>query len=167
MLNEILEFSDCAKILLKDNTGKVVGQAIIDLDDLEKVKKFKWHLTNAGYVIGYMKGAKIKPLLHHIILGVKENHYTDHINGNTLDNRKSNLRFLTPSLNVLTGRLSSRNRSGKKGVSVIKKNNKTQYKAYIRVDGVVHNLGIHKNLNDAVKARQEAELRLLGKLLDY
>ena len=49
---------------------------------------------------------------------IKNNHDIDHINGNPLDNRPSNLRQCTRSQNILNSKLSSANTSGYKNVSL-------------------------------------------------
>lgn len=91
---------------------------IIDEEDYEKVSRHKWRLNkhrNGGgnrkprYQI--MRGATVEELkegfpqavyLHRFILDVhmkKTDLEIDHINKNTLDNRKSNLREVTRSVN--------------------------------------------------------------------
>ena len=76
----------------------------------------------------------------------------DHINRNTLDNRKCNLRIVTQFQN---NQNQSHNTSGKVGVSFCKQNRK--YKAYIKVNGKQISLGYYKYFNDAVKARIKGE----------
>ncbi len=73
--------------------GKVT---IIDKDDLEKVNKHKWYF-NGGYAFSYING---RPLVMHVlIMNTPPNMHTDHINHDTLDNRKVNLRIVTPAEN--------------------------------------------------------------------
>jgi len=97
------------------NRSDKVG--IIDKEDWEKIKKYSWRVLNnhqsRGY-IGNLYGSgtlwdiipkKKVVLLHRFILGIHlENgaiskKQVDHINGNGLDNRKSNLRLVTQAQN--------------------------------------------------------------------
>jgi hypothetical protein len=82
----------------------------------------------AGYVnnIGYRQvafGGKIHSV-HRIAwalyYGSHPNCEVDHINGNRADNRKENLRLASSSQNNQNRRLSSRNKSGVKGVFRVK-----------------------------------------------
>jgi len=86
-----------------------------------------------------------------------EGYMIDHINGNRLDNRKENLRFVTPSQN-------SSNVERKVGKSNVLgvweyKNN---WQAMIRVSGKRIYLGYFNNKENAVKARKEAEEKYFG-----
>jgi hypothetical protein len=72
-----------------------VARAIIDLDDIDKVKNYRWYKNSHGYV--YCGSLRIK--LHQIIIGRKKGKIIDHINGNKLDNRKKNLRHTSYSKN--------------------------------------------------------------------
>lgn len=168
MKNEIINFGSFSKIVLKNANGDVVGQAIVDSEDIEAVSKHKWHLINSGYVIGYDDTNQTKFLLHNFLMGVKDGFVVDHINGNKLDNRRANLRHFTQSENVLTAKISSRNKTGKKGVSLITKpGSRAKYRAQIIVNGELHRLGTYTDFREAVKARQEAELKYLGFILDF
>lgn len=83
---------------------------LIDTEDLYKIGKV--NITNSGY-------ARTKQeLLHRLLMGcVKgDGQFVDHINGNTLDNRRSNLRVTTDSLNKRNTHTSSRNNTGFIGV---------------------------------------------------
>ena len=168
MKNEIISFNEFSKIILKDSEGTIVGQAIVDNDVIDDVSRHRWHLTNSGYVIGYDDTNKTKFLLHNYILGTKDGYVVDHIDHNPLNNRKSNLRHFTYSLNSHTAKLSSRNTTGKKGVYAYKTSAGTvKYRAQIIVDGIIYRLGSFDTFSEAVKSRQEAELKHLGFVLNY
>lgn len=66
---------------------------LVDDDDYEWLSKFKWNIGGNGYV--YTSPSKYAfILMHRLILNLsnKKKSIVDHINGNPLDNRKSNLR---------------------------------------------------------------------------
>jgi len=83
----------------------------------------------------------------------------DHINGNGLDNRKSNLRACTQSENTMN-RLKCNARSGKVGVSW--SNRHKRWCVEIRENGKRHYLGWFDDLDEAVKTRRDAELKFFG-----
>jgi len=82
---------------------------------------------------------------------------TDHINGNGLDNRWINLRPVSISENHRNMRLSSRNKSGSIGVHWDKNANK--WLSNIRVNNKTIHLGYFLDINDAIVARKEAEVK--------
>lgn len=73
----------------------------------------------------------------------------DHVNGNTDDNRISNLRPATSSQNSANSRKSSSNRSGAKGVSIRPDG---RFEAKVRCQGVIHSLGVYGSLEEAREA---------------
>lgn len=101
--NEYIIHDDYAEIGLKDKDCNVIGKAIIDLEDIEKCKQYKWHIRksrNTQYAIASIKGYENKKIhLHRLIMDYNGNLDIDHINMNGLDNRKSNLRIVTHSEN--------------------------------------------------------------------
>ena len=83
--------------------------AIIDDEDLDRVSQHKWYFSSHGYAATNVGGKTHHRCLylHHYVLGVTSNkqRYIDHINRDKLDNRKSNLRSVTPResrLNIKT-----------------------------------------------------------------
>ena len=75
--------------------------APVDADMLETALKYSWHYARAkGYewaqATTHIDGKKTTLKLHHLIVGIPlEGYCVDHINGNPLDNRRSNLRVCT------------------------------------------------------------------------
>lgn len=86
--------------------------AIVDDDDFEMVSKTKWYADRKGYVKNW-KGQKI----HRLIAKTPEGMATDHIDGDKLNNQKSNLRICTDMQNKWNRTKTKKNRSGFKGVS--------------------------------------------------
>ena len=84
----------------------------------------------------------------------------DHINGNPLDNRVENLRLATRSQNNKNHKMKSTNKSGVRGVCWHPE--KKKWRVQIRHGGKVLHLGFFTNIDDARRAREEAELRLHG-----
>jgi hypothetical protein len=67
--------------------------AIIDLDDVDRATAFNWHAKGSGhYVYAVAQNGESRQSLHRLIADAPADKDVDHINGNTLDNRKCNLR---------------------------------------------------------------------------
>lgn len=81
----------------------------------------------------------------------------DHINGVRHDNRMENLRLADQAENMKNAARPSDNTSGFIGVSWSKR--KSRWIAYINANGVRHQLGVYRDINDAVSARLSAERR--------
>lgn len=95
--------------------------------------------------------------LHRFLIGAKKGDYVDHINHNTLDNRRHNLRICKNSTNLRNGNIRSNNKSGISGVGWDKSRNK--WYAKIKVDYKTIHLGRHNSFEEAVQARKLAEAR--------
>lgn len=78
----------------------------------------------------------------------------DHVNGNGLDNRYSNLRKVSPVENNQNTRLRKDNKSGCTGVSWYKRDE--MWEVRIKVGSKYKFIGRFKSYSDAVKARHEA-----------
>lgn len=75
-------------------------QAIVDSEDYLLVKsKGHWLFHNRGYAGVRRSNGWL--MMHHVLLPPKEGLEIDHINGNKLDNRKTNLRYVTHQENIL------------------------------------------------------------------
>lgn len=153
--NEIKIENDYALIVLYNKNSEPVAEALIDIQDIDLVKNFKWCVDKNNYV----KNSK-QHYLHRLILNESEL-YIDHINGNTLDNRRDNLRVCTNADNLKHRvNLPKNNTSGILGVRFRQDRNK--WYTEIQVDGRKINLGSYTNKEDAINARLEAEIKYFG-----
>jgi hypothetical protein len=64
--------------------------ALIDVSDLPACREILWHCDPHGYAANWHAG-----VLHRFLLGAKKGEWVDHINGDRLDDRRSNLRLVT------------------------------------------------------------------------
>ena len=154
--NEIIECDDYAEIVLYNKECEETARAIIDLDDIDKVRQYKWCLSNDGYV----HTSKNNIRLHKLVKDCPEDMIIDHINHNILDNRKENLRPCTYQQNMMN--LSKRidNSSGIAGVSWYKRSNK--WRAQIKLNNKTKHLGYYENIEEAIQARRQAEIDYFG-----
>lgn len=148
---------------IKLTQGKV---ALVDDADFDYLNQWKWYTHRdpkngkfyavRNYKICNNKRGRI--LLHRLIINnTNTKMHTDHCNGNTLDNRKINLRICTASENSANKNKFINNTSGYKGVSwhkVVKK-----WHASIRKDNINYFLGYFINIKDAAKAYNEAAFK--------
>ena len=139
-LNEIVIYDDYAEIVLYNKDNVEITRALIDLEDVDKVSKYKWYLIN-GYVYNVKVG-----LLHRFIMNCpSDDEVIDHINHNKLDNRKDNLRICNQKQNLMNKQKTQRRNttSQYKGVSWNKQRNK--WRAQIRINGKSKHIGYYTN----------------------
>lgn len=157
----------------EDGTYAIVeitqGQVtLVDIDDLDFVKKHKlyasWAACNSSYYVRYAEYINKKTVifqLHRTLINAEKGEVVDHINGDPLDNRKSNLRRCTKSQNAINHKLYKSNSSGQTGVA------KTgdKWKAFVSDKGTIIVLGHFENIDDAIFARKKAEKELYGEYM--
>lgn len=155
--NEFIFEAEICRINLYDSFGNQTAQAIIDTEDYNKVKKYKWYLKKDGYVETRIAAKLI--LLHQIILGYIPNPKTqgDHRDRNKLDNRKRNLRFCTSSQNSINSKRRCDNTSGHKGVVWSIYYHKWISRIYFKK--VQKHLGYFDDKIEAAKAYNKAALK--------
>lgn len=157
--NEIEIVDDYAEIYIYNNKCVEVGRTKIDIEDIEKVKEYKWHYANKQkYVEARIDGKNVR--LHRLIMKAPAGKEVDHINRDVLDNRKMNLRVCTRAENAKNRALEVKNTSGYSGVTWHRTHKK--WMASIQVDNEVVHLGYFKNLDLAKEVRIEAEEKYYG-----
>lgn len=143
-----VKFSNCAESF------------VCDRDDWEIAKSICWFKNNTGYARGSVNKRQV--LFHNYILGVDTTTdiEVDHIDGDRLNNTRSNLRLCTRRENAFNKGVYKNNSSGVSGVYYQKKPQK--WSSYINVDKHMINIGTFNNFEDAVAARLAAEKLYFG-----
>lgn len=133
--------------------------ALIDAEDEHLIADaWVWadRRSKTSYVRVQKFGTEKKLRLHRLVIAAPPGFYVDHINGNGLDNRRSNLRLCTASQNNM-------NRMRKAGfVGVYFDKRRGTWRAEITVNRKAIHLGIFRSFEDALAAREEAEDRFQG-----
>ena len=143
--------------------GKIV---LVDEEDIPKLGKRKWYISQRGYASRNttVNWKRFRETMHRLIMDAPEGLQVDHINGNKLDNRKSNLRLCERYQNMANKPPTSQNKSGYKGVYydnrdcfMIKR-----WVAKIRVNKKDIHIGMYKTAKEAVVAWNKKAKELLG-----
>lgn len=152
--------SDLATVCVPLTHGKV---AIIDADDAERVLCYRWHAKEgSGNWYAARRDGTRTVRLHRFLMGDPPGAFVDHRNGNTLDDRRENLRVCTPRQN---GHNRSANRSGTSGFKGVSRHKRGSgaWQASIRVDGKLIFLGRFSTAEEAARAYDAAALKYFGR----
>jgi len=139
-------------------------EALVDASDYPWLSMHRWYATTnprseSVYATTKIKGKNVK--MHRLLLHPASHVHIDHINGQTLDNRRSNLRPATPTEN---GRNSTKRiigASAYKGVSPCR-SKMNSWRSYIVVGGRQIHLGVFGSELEAAEAYDIAASMLFG-----
>lgn len=110
------------------------------------------------YVTCYIEGRMVRITTY--LMNTPPGLEVDHIDRNTLNNRRTNLRVVTHSVNVHNQRIRPNNTSGYKGVSWVPHCKK--YRARIQFNGKKVHLGMFNDPKDASTAVEVARCKYIG-----
>lgn len=95
-----------SRVPITKRDGTVRAHVLVDDDMVDEVQRWCWQIDGWGYVRRnrYVAGTGGKYetlLLHRVVLGLErgDERVVDHVNRDTLDNRRSNLRIVTVAQN--------------------------------------------------------------------
>jgi hypothetical protein len=136
--------------------------ALVDHEDFDRLNIRSWYASkprlNKSYYacskisIGHSKKQHV--FMHRVIMDARPGEIIDHVNHDTLDNRKSNLRKCTRSQNY-GNMISVTNKTGYKGVHKISEGN---FSAYLRNKIIGH----FKTAEEAARAYNDRALKVYG-----
>lgn len=143
--------------------GVVVGTTadgnhyLFDAADYDLVSQHSWCFSKTGYLVSNINGKVTK--MHRFLLNAEPGQTIDHINGDSSDNRRSNLRFCSVKDNSRNAALCKKSQTGVTGV---KQTESGKYVAKIMVNRKHIHIGTFPTLEEARIARIEAERYYFG-----
>jgi HNH endonuclease len=130
-------------------------KALFDDDTYKKYSecKIQFGSRDKKYLTRWNKGKFV--LIHREIMGFPKGKQVDHINGNTFDNRRKNLRICSHSENQMNRGRTKSNKTGFKGVFLLHGKYGDYFIASIRVNGKSLHIKCCKSAVEAAKAYNE------------
>jgi hypothetical protein len=140
---------------------------VIDSEDFERCNKFKWCAMRTANSFYATRKVRITPrkrasqLLSRFIMGITDREIdVDHINHNTLDNRKENLKPCSHRQNMWN--LNPKRKKSSNFTGVCREKRAKPWKAYIRISGKLRNIGNFSEELEAATAYRVAFTILVG-----
>lgn len=142
--------------------------ALVDNEDYNKLMKYKWHLHknhDRGFYISRcfndpQDWHKVKNVsMHREIMGFPNSHI-DHVNRNSFDNRKRNLRLCSCGQNRVNSKLNKNNHSGHRNIYWTQQTGR--WRAVLNSNRQKIHLGYFLNFSDAVQAVERKSKEIHG-----
>lgn len=158
-----------ARAIPEDCAMLYVGSGMFakcDWEDWPRVMGYWWRLSTERGSTRYAQAhdshdtsKRKRVAMHRLILSARDGDVVDHINGDGLDNRRSNLRIVTIQQNAFNQKHHGGS-SRHKGVSY--RTDSGTWRAYITKDGKRRYLGTFASEDDAARAYNNEAERLFG-----
>lgn len=171
--NDLNEFryldNDTIEFDVYNQKSEVVNHFWIDAEDLQKVRYHKWRIdTNGRIITGNSTKKRPRTEITHILIECPEDKVVDHIDEDTRNNKKSNLRICTQAENLCNKHFMSNSKTNEIGIHWDK--SRHRYAPEIQKDGKRYHLSRYKTIEEARYARYIAELILFKEFrnqIDY
>jgi hypothetical protein len=147
-------------IPLPNKEGEIVAYATVDDEDAE-LADLRWYRGTKSYVMRYLTDMRYDRLHWAVLRRVagdpdlcfsRSGIQGDHINGDRLDCRRSNLRLVTPAQNGQNRKPRAGSLSGLRGVSWCKRNQKWAGRGFVAGKG--YHLGYFEDKQEAAQVVQ-------------
>jgi hypothetical protein len=133
-------------------------ECVVDDDVFEWASTKRWRINDSGYFV--CGGGNNKKRLHRLIMNEPEGFDIDHVNGNKLDNLRSNLRICSRQENNYNRGVRSDNTTGFRGVWFDKRTGR--FRCEIKKEGKKYSLGTYKTAAEAANAYNYKATELFG-----
>lgn len=144
------------KIRINTSKGDNI-YTLIDDDDFDIICNQRWYINSNNYALCEIGGKFI--YLHRLIMNAQKGQIIDHIDGDGLNNQKSNLRFCSHSQNMCNRKSISNGSSRYLGVYLAKHK---YYKVAIKVNKKQIYIGQYRDEKLAAKKYNEAAIKYHG-----
>lgn len=129
-------------------------------EDYDVLSFYKWYYHQTGYAMTGQASNPNKLRMHHAVLPKLPHHQVDHINGDRLDNRRENLRYVFSKYNTWNKGMTSTNTSGYRGVNMDKSSGK--WKVRVKANGKEYYGGLFLDIHEAARKWNELALKVHG-----
>lgn len=119
-------------------------ECLIDTDDLDLIREYTWCQNTWGYAQTTKATCNPQVLMHVLIMNPPPGMMVDHVHQRTLDNRRSELRVVTPEVN---GHNRSRRNTGIQWIE-----NASMWRVRFMVSGKSIGFGCYRERTDAEAA---------------
>ncbi len=143
------------------------GQAtLVDIEDLDKIGEYRWCAAWSPNSSKYYASTEIRDVtgkrkttsMQRFLTNPPSHLVVDHVDGDSLNNRKINLRICTHAQNLMNRGTPKNNTSGHKGVYFRDR----KYKARIAKDNINYHIGSYNSYEEAVAAHEAAIKEIHG-----
>lgn len=148
--------------------------ALVDDEDFDRVSKYNWSarkFSNGFYAYRGWVDSKTKKVKNHslgvFLLNPPKGSVVDHLNGNPLDNRKSNLRVASKQQNTWNRSVCKTSTTGIKNVMPRKSKvdgRILNYRVGLMIDGKYKQFGPYSTVEEAVAVRNKILMEVRGEL---
>lgn len=158
--NPVEIVGDIAYLITTDRNGRRKVGTVLDAEDVPRVlaigRRWSSVFKDGNWRIGTIGPKGWNVVLPRVILGLADHDRSvvDHINRNTLDNRKCNLRAVTHGENMHNRPPSRRNKTGDKNVQFNKATGK--YAVRLHVNKRYMGFGSYATLEEAIEVAKQA-----------